>query len=52
VLLFLLYIDDFSVNILDANLVIFADDINLLISDTDESLLQTKIDRVVAELET
>jgi len=29
-----------------------ADDINVLFSDSDESLLQTKIDRVVAELET
>jgi len=29
----------------------FADDINVLISDSDERLLQTKIDRVVAELE-
>jgi len=30
----------------------FADDINVLISDSDERLLQTKIDRVVAQLET
>ena len=30
----------------------FADDINMLISDCDERSLQTKIDRVVAELET
>jgi len=30
----------------------FVDDINVLISDSDERLLQTKIDRVVAELET
>jgi len=30
----------------------FADDINVLIEDSDERLLQTKIDRVVAELET
>jgi len=29
----------------------FAEDINVLISDSDERLLQTKIDRVVAELE-
>jgi len=28
------------------------DDINVLISDSDERSLQTKIDRVVAELET
>ena len=30
----------------------FADDINVLISDRDERSFQTKIDRVVAELET
>jgi len=51
-LLFLLYIHDLPVNIQDANLVMFADDINVLISDSDERFLQTKIDRVVAELET
>jgi len=45
-------INDLPVNIHDANLVKFADDINVLISDSDERLLQTKIDRVVAELET
>jgi len=31
---------------------LFADGINVLISDSDERLLQTKIDRVAAELET
>jgi len=42
-LLFLLYINDLPVNIHDANLVTFADDINVLISDSDERLLQTKL---------
>jgi len=51
-LLFLLYINDLPVNIHDASLVMFADDVNVLISDSDERLLQTKIVRVVAELET
>ena len=51
-LLFVPYINDFPVNIHDTNLVMFADDINVLISDSDERLLQNKIDRVVAELET
>jgi len=50
-LLFLLYINDLPVNIHDANLVMFADDINALISDSDKRLLRTKIDRVVAEFE-
>jgi len=47
-LLFLLYINDLPVNIIEENLVMFADDIKVLISDTDERLLQTKIDSVVA----
>jgi hypothetical protein len=51
-LLFLLYINDLPVNIHDENLVMFADDIIVLISDSDKRLLQTKIDRVVAELGT
>ena len=51
-LLFLLHINDLPINIHDANLVMFANDTNVLISDSDERLLQTKIDRVVAELET
>jgi len=49
--LFLLYTNDPPVDIHVANLAMFADDINVLISDSDERLLQTKIDRVVAELE-
>jgi len=51
-LLFLLYINNLPVNIIEENLVMFADDIKVLISDTDEGLLQTKIDRVVADLKT
>ena len=51
-LLFLLYINNLPINIHDANLVMFADDINMLISDSDKRLRQTKIDRVVEELET
>jgi len=50
-LLFLLYTNDLPVNIIDANLVMFADDINVLISDSEERLLQTKSDRLAAELE-
>jgi hypothetical protein len=50
-LLLLLYINDLAVNSHDANLVMFADDINVLISDSDVRLLQIKTDRAVAELE-
>ena len=51
-LLFLLYINDLPVTIHNANLVMFANYINVSVSFSDERLLQTKIDRVVAELET
>jgi hypothetical protein len=51
-LLFLLYVTGLAINIHDANLFMFADGINVLISDSDERLLQIKIDRIVAELET
>jgi hypothetical protein len=51
-LLFLLYINDLPINIHDAKLVMFADDINVLISDSDQLVLQIKIGKVVAELET
>jgi hypothetical protein len=39
-------------NIHGANLVMFASDINVLITDSDVGSLQNKIDRVTAELET
>jgi hypothetical protein len=50
-LLFLLYINDLPLNIRGANLVMFADDINVLITDSNVGSLQNKIDRVIAELE-
>jgi hypothetical protein len=51
-LLFLLYINDLPLNIHGANLVMFTNDINVLIVDSDVGALQNKIDRVIAELET
>jgi len=51
-LLFLVYINDLPVNIHHAHLIMFADDNNVLILDSDERSLPIKIDRVVAELET
>jgi hypothetical protein len=50
-LLFLLYINGRPLNIHRANLVMFADDINVPIMDSDVCALQRKIDRVIAELE-
>jgi hypothetical protein len=42
-LLFLLYINDLPLNIHSANLVMFADDINVLITDNDVESLKTKL---------
>jgi len=50
-LLFLMYINDLPLNIHGTNLVRFADDINVLIMDSNICALQRKIDRVIAELE-
>ena len=50
-LLFLLYIVDLPLNIHGTNLVMFAGDINILITDSDVCALQRKIDSVIAELE-
>ena len=50
-LLLLLYINDLPLNIHGANMVMFADDINVLITDSDVCALQRKIDRTIAELE-
>ena len=45
-LLFLLYINDLPLNIHSANLVMFADDINVLIIDNNVGVLLNKTDRV------
>jgi len=50
-LLFLLYVNDLPLNIHGANLVMFSDDINMLIMDSNVCALQRKIDRVIAGLE-
>jgi hypothetical protein len=47
----LLYINDLPLNIHGANLVMFADDISALITDSDACAPQRKVDRVIAELE-
>lgn len=57
-LLFLLYINDLYLNIHGANLVMcgahlvmFADDINVIITNTDVGALQNKVDRAIMVLE-
>ena len=42
-LLFLLYMNDLPLNIHGANVVMFADDINMLNTDSDIGVLQDKI---------
>ena len=51
-LLFLLYVNDLPKNVHDAQVVMFADDISVLILDSDARELQIRINRVVTELET
>jgi hypothetical protein len=51
-LMFLLYQNDFPLNIHDENLVMFSNDINVLIMDSDVGGLQNKIVSVIVELET
>ena len=46
-LLFLLYINNLPLNIHGANLVMFADDIKVLITDSDVCALKKKIDRIL-----
>jgi hypothetical protein len=50
-LLFLLYINDLPLNVHEANLVMFADDISMLITERDIGALQGKINRITTELE-
>jgi hypothetical protein len=50
-LLFLLYINNLPMNIHGANLVMFADDISMLITDSDIGVLQGNINRATTELE-
>ena len=50
-LLFLLYTNDLPLNIKDSNLIIYADDINILIMDKNASSLQRKIDELINDLE-
>jgi len=50
-LLFLLYTNDLPLNIKDSNLIMYADDINILIIDKNASALQRKIEEVINDLE-
>jgi hypothetical protein len=51
-LLFLLYINDLPLNIHGASLVMFADDINILITESDSGILQSKLNKIMIESET
>jgi hypothetical protein len=50
-LLFLLYTNYLPLNINDANLIMYADNINILIMDNDVYVLQRKIEKVIHDLE-
>jgi hypothetical protein len=51
-MLFLLYINDLSSNVQDTEMVLFADDINVLVIDKDKEVVQQKINRMLKQHET
>ena len=51
-LLFLLYINDLPLNVLDPNIVLFADDTNILISGDNLNIVQSRLNKVMQEIET
>ena len=50
-LLFLLYVNDLPLNISDANLIMYAEDISILITENDVHALQRKMEKVISDLE-
>jgi len=50
-LLFLIYINDLPLNIQGAKLILYADDMNVLVVDRNEEALQTKLSLVMKQLE-
>ena len=50
--LFLLYINDLPLNIQDAKLVFFADDINILITDKNIDAVHARLNRAIKQFET
>ena len=46
-LLFLIYVNDLPLNEEDEQLIVFVDDINLLIIERDENVLQHKVNEVM-----
>jgi len=51
-LLFLLYINDLPLNIQDAKIVLFADDVNICIIDKNTDAIPERINRVMKQFET
>jgi len=51
-LLFLLYINDLPLNGLDPNIILFADDTNILISGDNLNIVQSRLNKVMQEIET
>ena len=50
-LLFLIYINDLPLNVEDGQMVLFANDINLLIIKRDENILQYRVNEDMERLE-
>jgi hypothetical protein len=51
-LLLLLYINDLPSNVQGTEMVLFTDDINVLVIDKDKEVVQQKINRMLKQLET
>jgi hypothetical protein len=51
-LLFLLYINVFPLNVQGAEMVLFADNINVLVIDNDKEVVQQIINKIMKQLET
>jgi hypothetical protein len=51
-LLFLLFINDLPLNVQGTEMVLYADDINVLVKDKDKQVVQQKLNKIPIQLET
>ena len=51
-ILFLLYINDLPLNVSESNIVLFADDTNILISGENSNTVQSKLNGVMKDMQT
>jgi hypothetical protein len=51
-ILFLLYINDLPLNVLESNIVLFADDTNILVSGENLNTVQSRLNSVMKDIQT